>query len=581
MNKTEFISENELIELVKKSNTKAFDIDFLNLVSNPELTKVVNLAINKRVSKKMANSFFESACEDIVKRIKDFRTLYIIGLGFYSKELKEAYIHKILGKKQLQLSILKNSKGLRSKTKIDKFKTVMADIASLSEDRTFLRDCVINSKKYGIDGYEEELLYNHNSVYRDDFSVSNREIWKYIDDDYLTVDYNKPKEEDNNNLGPLDYTNSEIFSVEMYAGQTPGIGSLASSTIGFRTLNIMFFSGIDSELERIYDDGKELIPGALYQADELMDRALDLFSIMYKYGKRMNSDAKVYRVDRASTTARIYKEKRSVSYLSTSKTGYKQFPKKDIALIEATIKKGTPCVDFSDVLGENYNFFKEAEILVAPNCKVTSGKPREPKSEHELEVENNSHGRASAVYNMEITSPDIPQSLSEDELADLARKNSIYYNKKMRDKAARFISKLQSLKQIRQEKEEVLEIIDADDVNSYLEWKKAFQDVYGYRTRQIMLQIDKEVSEALKDNRPLYSESTEDLEVIPIQEKKMGGPNIKISEITIPPEQIEAFIKGYLKDNILDNSSNIAEIKELINNILPKDDKERRGDLNF
>ena len=306
--------------------------------------------------------------------------------------------------------------------------------------------------------------------------------------------------------GPLDYTEEEKFAIEVYEGVVPGGGHLGHDPEAYRTINAMMFPGIDNEMERIFDNGSKLNADAIYQAEELLERSVALYSVMYKYGQRMPGDKVGYRVDRASAAKLAAEEGKTISNFSTSITGYKRFSKADIALEKIHIKQGTPCADFKEILGsDGYYLSDEAEVLVAPMCPIEVLEEREPISQEELKIRNTRGGHASRVYEMRTVVPEKAEPLTEEEQRDYDEQRRIFESEEYRDAAATFISKLDYLRRDGFKKEEASIIIDQEDLKRYLEWKSAFQAVYRYRVRERMLEIDREVEEATREGRPLYS----------------------------------------------------------------------------
>ncbi len=270
-------------------------------------------------------------------------------------------------------------------------------------------------------------------------------------------------------------------------------------------MNTILFPGIDHEIERICDDDTRISPEAIYQADELMDRLIDLYTVMYKYGKRMNAERAGYKVARNTTIKKMIETGRTISNFSTSANGFNQiFSKADIALIYAVIEQGTPCADFSEILGDdNYYFSNELETLVAPMCQVELIEERLPETVEEKKIKNNSGGLASKVYKLRIAPPKKERNSLDDKRAYFT-KSKIYKSDKYRTNAATFIAKLQDLKNSGFSKGEIVSIINREDLRMYLEWKEAFGQVYYYSIRERMAEIDRKVEEAHKNGKPMF-----------------------------------------------------------------------------
>ena len=351
------------------------------------------------------------------------------------------------------------------------------------------------------------------------------------------------------NLGPLDYTESEIFAINIYQGVAPDEKGLGSNAQAYKTMNTILFPGIDHEIERICDDDTRISPEAIYQADELMDRLVDLYTVMYKYGKRMTAERAGYKVARNTTIRKIIENGRTISNFSTSANGFNQmFSKADIALIYTIIEQGTPCADFTEILGDdNYYFSNELETLVAPMCQVELIEERLPETVEEKKIKNNSGGLASKVYKIRI-SPPKKDKISLDDKKEYFEKSKKYISDKYRTNAATFIAKLQDLKNSRFSKEQIISIMNKEDLKMYLEWKDAFAQVYYYRIRERMAEIDRKVNEAHKNGKPMYIH-------------KQGNILNENNAIRIPMAEISSMANGQ------DYCINMAKYNKVINYI--------------
>ena len=317
----------------------------------------------------------------------------------------------------------------------------------------------------------------------------------FFKEEYV-VPYNEEKGTNN-----LTYTEAEIHAIKVYEGVRPSVGPLARDANAYMTINAMMFPGIDNELERIFDDNTTLSTSSIYNIEELLRTSCDLYSAMYKYGKRMAKNKIGYKIARASTAKQIADEGRIISNFSTSQKGYsKGFKKDNISIIQAMIKAGTPCADFLEILGkDDYMYIKENEVLVAPMCIVKVLEERPPRGVIEKGVKSFRQQEPLMVYKLLILPPPKATPLTEKEYDDYSQKREIIYDELHREKAASFIAKLQFLKRNGFQKSNILYGMDEEnsksfheDMESYLEWKNAFQDVYRYKVREIMLELDKE-----------------------------------------------------------------------------------------
>lgn len=561
------IGTKDMQKLAQKADTTEFFDAFENLLSSDALKAAFRAALEGAYEDEETEKILEEASVDIASRIDNPMALYPIGICIPEGILRDAFAK---GVTKAYKTVL---------TKPTYTKDIIANVASLSLDEKFIRDCYEHPEKYGIEGSEHIVVDSHQSVYKDDLEIyqeykeierkkalgddkTPEEKWGEADPTFYKTSYIPPVFKDKIELGPLDFTELEKYSIRLYEGAAPrpdnaGGGELARTPSAYMTLNMMFFDGIENELERIFDDRKILVPSALSEADEILDRSLDLFTAMYKYGKRMSEDKIGYRVDRASSARQVYEEGHTISNFSTSMRGYNDaFSKKNIALVELIVRRGTPCADFKEILGySNYTLAGEREILVAPLARITSKRPRKPESYDEKAVRDFDGKEAQAVYEMEASAPESARELTPMEEADLERKEKIFNDKARREKAAMFLAKLHSLSELYMNlsSEDALECVDPKELQEYLEWKEAYQDIYRYKTRQIMLDIDKKIAENQRMGRTLYFYSMDyrtpeqikqDEEAAYAQEEIDVGPDMDdtldledTAEVPIPSEE--------------------------------------------
>ena len=557
----------EIKELRKQAKSLGFSLVMEEMLSDDELRERFASVYKLELDDPKRYEIMEEAALDLVMQYED-----PVELEYLAANVVDTDLHEALAK-----AVLRNQDKLNCTLSSDQLSNIVVSV----ENTEFLEECKAKHEEYNIDEYGVYLIDTMLIYYQTDFKepeepsaeelIEAEKLAEQIQkeqDMYGDPDSNQPSvawldaygaypkgfyeplpETDYDVEHPLDYSKAERFAIRVYEGVTPGGGSLGLDLQAYKTINAMNYPGISNELERIFDDRTVINPTAIFQTEELMQRSLDLYSVMYKYGQRMDRDRKAFRVDRASAAQLVYDTGRVVSNFSTSTTGYKSFSKADIALEEVVIRKGTPCADFKEVLGHHdYELATEAEILVAPGAVVTSEQPRPPQSQEELKMKNKSFGPASAVYVMTISPPEKPQELTEAEEEDVFKSSQFVFNEDNRKKAAVFIAKLLDLSQQGYSKQDVIQMMDSEDLKAYLDWKEAFQSVYQYRIRQIALKIDREVAAAKENGNPLYSETIPSYDV----QDERDGENDSISKNpTIGLEEIEKMIKNQnLKDSM-------------------------------
>ena len=555
----------EINELRKAAKTLGFSFVMEEMLSDDELRERFASVYELELDDPKRYEIMEEAALDLVMQYED-----PIELEYLAANVVDTDLHEALAK-----AVLRNQDKLHCILSSDQLANIVVSV----ENTEFLEECKAKHEEYNIDEYGVYLIDTMLIYYQTDFIEGEPSAEELIEaeklveqlqkeqDMYVDPDSNQPSvawldaygaypkgfyeplpETDYDVEHPLDYSKAERFAIRVYEGVTPGGGSLGLDLQAYKTINAMNYPGISNELERIFDDKTVINPTAIFQTEELMQRSLDLYSVMYKYGQRMDRDRKAFRVDRASAARLVYDTGRVVSNFSTSTTGYKSFSKADIALEEVVIRKGTPCADFKEVLGHHgYELATEAEILVAPGAVVTSEQPRPPQSQEELKMKNKSFGPASAVYVMTISPPEKPQELTQAEEEDVFKSSQFVYNEDNRKKAATFIAKLLDLSQQGYSKQDAIQMMDPEDLRAYLDWKEAFQRVYQYRIRQIALMIDREVAAAKENGEPLYSETIPSYD----DQDERDGENDSISKTpTISFDEIEKMIQNQSKDSL-------------------------------
>ena len=537
------LTEEEIKELMISSKSLGFSLIMEDMLSNDDLKIRFADAFALDYDDPKREKIIEEACLDIAMQFTKSLDLEKLATSITGMELHDAFA-KVIIRNQDKLNVELNSEQL-------------VNIAFNVEDVDFLRECVDRHEEYGIDDFGKDLLdsvimYHQTEFVEDEPSpeeliaiekfadevtkdamkdldsgeeLGDAFVWEGAYGGFAKGYYNPLSPESYETDYPLDYSEAEKFAIRIYEGVNPGGGSLGDDMNAYKTINAMNYPGISNELERIFDDKSAINPSAIFQHAELMQKSLDLFSVMYKYGQRMTKDRRGYRVDRASAAKLVYETGKTVSNFSTSTTGYKNFSKADIALEEVTIMQGTPCADFKEVLGMyHYELATESEILVAPGCIVDSKPPRAPETAEEKKMKNKSYGPASAVYEMTISAPEKPKELTQEEEEDVFKSEMFISDVENRKKAASFIAKLLDLSHQGYSKEDVMKVIDPDELANYLEWKEAFQRVYQYRTRQIALEIDRKVKEAKERGEPLFTSYVPPLDRDDVEESNDKSP---------------------------------------------------------
>lgn len=293
------------------------------------------------------------------------------------------------------------------------------------------------------------------------------------------------------------YTHEEKRALKIYEGASKDNGVLARDNDAYKTINSMFFPDIDNEIARIFDDGAMLNDNAIRNAEEILACTLNMYLTMYKYGKKMDKPAHVLRIDRAASFPVMEERGETVSNFSTSLQDKfnETFKKAHMVLVEAEIEPGAVCADFEDILESEYSFSNEREILVAPFSPITI-------EDVELSKENmrirDRHGNPpERKVKMVIKARENAKPLTDEEKAEKEEMYKNFNNPKIREEAAKFLKALYDRKtemglklDYDYSKEHILEKIDPNLLQSYLDFKKAFQTIYRYETREMALEME-------------------------------------------------------------------------------------------
>lgn len=176
------------------------------------------------------------------------------------------------------------------------------------------------------------------------------------------------------------YTEKEIDSIRFYQGdirKRTEDGSLSNSLTetgfygipsAYKTMNCLMFDGIDNEKDRISEGSAVLNPQVFQEIERVVDIFCDIFRAMCKCRSR-NQKNIVYRTDRRISVQEMKKLGQTISFTSTSKENHpKEYfcKKKTLMLLEFIIPAGIPYLDFEEVLGDNYYYADQKEILLPP-----------------------------------------------------------------------------------------------------------------------------------------------------------------------------------------------------------------------
>ena len=366
----------------------------------------------------------------------------------------------------------------------------------ISEDvKKALEDNIESTAQHQKDGVYEMLAYSEATDFLD---TLNMEI---MDEEVKSVGQVGQNEElAFTDYLSLSYTGREKRAIEVYGGVPDGRDALSSMETAYDTLNMLLFPGVGNEKERILREHRVVAVNALREPEELLDYYLAIYSAMYKYGKKTIRDYNTKRVDR-SYSLRAMEENggQTLSYYSTSEVatfldGFSN--KKGIDLVDVTITKGTPCIEFMDILSDTYLHAHEHEILLPPGIRYTLEEEELTKGDlTHLDMDGNPPNRK--VHITTIPKTEKAKPLTAEEKEAMAEQEKIFYDENTRELARKYLNMLRA-----QALDSRLNYrnIEPGLEHEYIRWKNAFHRLYEYKTREIEVEIDREFEEE-RENR--------------------------------------------------------------------------------
>ena len=256
--------------------------------------------------------------------------------------------------------------------------------------------------------------------------------------------------------------------------------------------------------------------GAIRDPQELLDVSVNLYSAMYKYGKQAKSTVQTKRVDREASIAPMRQKGEIISNFSTSLQPEFDmlFSKSNMILIETEILPGAVCADFQrifDSVNAVYNMNTEEEVLIAPFSPIEIESLE--LSEEEKEMRDIDMNPPVGKYRVVVKPPEKAQPLTEKEQKHKERMQKIFEDPFIQDQAASFLDTLQAICENNRgiSKEQALKYFSQNEIQTYIQWKEAFQSVLRYRTREIALEIERGIEEAESaKNQMFMSQDTDE-----------------------------------------------------------------------
>ena len=195
-----------------------------------------------------------------------------------------------------------------------------------------------------------------------------------------------------------------IQAVRYYEGDVSGSDPLLSDTKAYVTLNALFFPGTENEEIKVREN-RFLNPAFISRKTEVLTIIHNLF--MAIHDNPCPKDIITYRVERLYDFNLLYKERRAISFTSTSKNGFLNAygDKEGIVLMRFHIPQGLPCLDMGIFL-PSYAKVDEAEILLPPFLQLILVECE--MSEQEKQIKDRHGNSPAGMYDIWITGYSVP-----------------------------------------------------------------------------------------------------------------------------------------------------------------------------
>lgn len=329
------------------------------------------------------------------------------------------------------------------------------------------------------------------------------------------------------NLLGINY--SEKKALQIYQGQ-----DLGKMMDAYAIMNMLMFPGLIKEKSNFFNyDYSRINPEVIRDPKELIDIVLNMYSAMYKYGRNVKDEKRVFRVESTDTTEILQDVNETISFMSTTedrgniKYYFDEgvFVKNKTSIVEIIIPPNTPYVDFSVLEEGGYDkeggSNGEEEILIAPFLPIDI--EEEEIDEDWIEL-HDLKGNIPKKQIIKILPQEDIIPLSKEEEEDKKASLSILYDEEIHSEAIAFLEDCKKYKTM----EDALAGISPERVEKYLKWKEAFQKSIRYLYREVALDIDRtaiSINEYIKNALKLEITASEvrDAGKVGAKEKNIQG----------------------------------------------------------
>lgn len=260
---------------------------------------------------------------------------------------------------------------------------------------------------------------------------------------------------------PYDISDEEIMALCLYQGSGDSVrpGLFYQIPNAYQTFNLLMMEGLEGEKVRIGVEKQR--PNGVYILN--WRRTLGIFKSVFtaqcKYYKSMREwPEELKRCDRGINTKMMLDKRRTIAFTSTSKKAFLEMfarGKEENTYLLCTLNERVPIADFQEILGNDYAFVEEAEVLLPPFLGIESNTQTAEKDY--------------AIVFGHMTIPEVQEE-------DGAALEAILDNN--REVAAKALDRFMD------EPETVL-TAEPGKYAAYLNWKKAFQKLVTWELYRI------------------------------------------------------------------------------------------------
>lgn len=242
----------------------------------------------------------------------------------------------------------------------------------------------------------------------------------------------------------------------------------------YKTMNCLMFDGIDNEKERTAENASSLNSKIFLEIENVVEVFCDIFRAMCKCAKTQEKNKRctvIYRTDRGISVQAMKEQGRTISFTSTSKENHpgEYFKKKKkLTLLEFVLPLSIPHLDLEEVLGTDYYFADQKEILLPPFIHASFHEGKLTKEEEGYRDADGQPPCGKYIVFLEdifLQAQRTEQGKSDCQISDLTKEKG---------KAAVILEKLKKNEEL-----------DEQELNQYCEFKKLFREIIAEEFRAI------------------------------------------------------------------------------------------------